>query len=47
MVNTFKLCSLIADKTLAFNKGFSYLRSVPTNNKTSASSIPEMVEFII
>lgn len=47
MVKTFKLFSVTAVKTLAFKIGFSYLRSVPTNNKTSASSIPVILEFMI
>lgn len=47
MVNTFKLFSFTPVKILAFNMGFSYLMSVPTNNKTSASSTPVIVEFMM
>lgn len=39
--------SLTAYKTLELMIGLSYLRSVPTNNNTSASSTPVILEFIM
>lgn len=36
-----------AYKILEFKTGFSCFKSLPTNNKTSASSTPLILEFII